>query len=500
MAPTTLTFDERQAGLAAMAGGSTPADQEAGTVVVLPSATFPVAELRKITGIGFYEERMLFTTLFLRRPALRVVYLTSQRVDPAVVDYYLRFLPDPAGARDRLTLVSLDEPGPAALTEKLVGRPDVLDRVRHEAAGAGPAFLLPFNVTPAEQAVAEAVGLPLYGAAPALAALGSKSGSRQVARRAGVAVLPGAEDLRSLTEAGAAVEALRNRRPGLAAVVVKLNDGFSGQGNAVVELAGGPAVAHLTERPTTFCAAGESWPSFAAKLAAGGGVVEELVRRPGLRSPSTQLHVSPGGAVQVLSTHDQVLGGPQDQVYLGCRFPADGRYRAAITRAALAVGAELADAGGVGSFGIDWVVAPGPGSGDMGGEVTLSEVNLRLGGTTHPYWMCRLATGARFDAATGELRSGGRPRAYRASDNLKAAALVGRQPAEVVDRLDRSGLAFDPARGTGACLHLLGAVPQFGKLGVTCVAEDPAAAQALYDEVDALLTGSWGPGPGARRP
>ncbi|MGH9180965.1 MAG: peptide ligase PGM1-related protein, partial [Acidimicrobiales bacterium] len=63
--------------LAQRLGASAPVDLEAGTFVVLPSATFPVAELRKITGIGFYEERMLFTTLYLRRPGVRLVYLTS---------------------------------------------------------------------------------------------------------------------------------------------------------------------------------------------------------------------------------------------------------------------------------------------------------------------------------------------------------------------------------------------------------------------------------------
>jgi len=69
--------------------------------VVLPSPTFAVAELRKITGIQFYEERLLFTTLLLRRPELRMVYLTSLPVDEAIVEYYLRFVPDAAGTKRR---------------------------------------------------------------------------------------------------------------------------------------------------------------------------------------------------------------------------------------------------------------------------------------------------------------------------------------------------------------------------------------------------------------
>jgi len=482
MATAVATFEDRQRALAERLGPTAPVDLETATVVVLPSATFPVAELRKITGIQFYEERMLFTLLFLRRPGVRVVYVTSLPVDEAVVEYYLGFLPDPGGARRRLTMVALDQAGPVALAEKLVGRPDVLARLRAAVAGDDDAFLLPFIVTAAERSVSDSLGLALYGPPPELAVLGSKSGARRVAERAGVPLLAGAGDLWSLAEVDTATEALAARRPAPAAVVVKLNDGFSGQGNAIVEL-GAPPAGGLVDRPTTFCAAGESWPSFAAKLAAGGGIVEELVRQADLRSPSTQVHIAASGRAEVLSTHDQVLGGPHNHVYLGCRFPADGRYRAAISEAAGRVAEVLAADGVIGSFGIDWVVAPGGGDG-----ITLSEINLRMGGTTHPYWMARLVTGTALDATTGELSGPGGPRAYQASDNLKSARLVGRAPADVIAAVAGSGLAFDPARGTGACLHLLGAVREFGKMGVTSIAPGPAAAESLYDEVVALLT------------
>ena len=71
-------------------------DLEHGTIVVLPSATFPESELRKIVGIQHYEERLLCTVLRLAIPEQRMVYITSLPIDPVVVDYYLRFVPDPA--------------------------------------------------------------------------------------------------------------------------------------------------------------------------------------------------------------------------------------------------------------------------------------------------------------------------------------------------------------------------------------------------------------------
>ena len=52
-----------------------------------------------------------------------------------------------------------------------------------------------------------------------------------------------------------------------------------------------------------------------------------------LSSPSVQGTIHPGtagqpGLVEVLSSHEQVLGGASGQTYLGCSFPAAERYRA----------------------------------------------------------------------------------------------------------------------------------------------------------------------------
>ena len=300
---------------------------------MLPSATFPVYLLTKITAIQHYEERMLFTALLLRQPARHLVYLSSLPIDESIVDYYLRVLPDPADARRRLAMVAVGQPGPEPLTHKLLGRREVVERVRGLVHGVGDAYVLPFNVTPAELRLADALDLPVFGPHPDLAVLGSKTGSRQVARRAGVAVPAGAEDLRSLEEVEAAIEAVRAERPTAVAVVIKLNNGFSGQGNAIVELDG--PVSPLVSSKTTFCADDESWEAFADRIGREGAIVEELVRGDGMSSPSVQMRIAPSGAPEVLSTHDQILGGVRNQVYLWCRFPTDRSYRLALQDTAM---------------------------------------------------------------------------------------------------------------------------------------------------------------------
>ncbi|HYT26775.1 MAG TPA: peptide ligase PGM1-related protein, partial [Actinomycetota bacterium] len=223
---------------------------------------------------------------------------------------------------------------------------------------------------------------------------------------------------------------------------------------------------------------------------AGGGIVEELIRAPGVVSPSVQLRIAPGGEVELVSTHSQLLGGPGGQVYLGCRFPADNAYRLDIQRWALRVGELLAARGVIGWLGVDFIVVPSP----SGVETYLSEINLRIGGTTHPLWMALLASEGRYEPASGRLLAAGRAKSYVASDNLKSRALVGTAPEQLVARVRDAGLAFDAGTRTGTTLHLLGALRSFGKVGVTCVADSPPAADELYREVAHLLTGR-GPGP-----
>jgi hypothetical protein len=477
-----VPFEELQRTFAVRYPASDPLDLGEGTVVVLPSLSFPTAELRKIVGIGYYEERLLFLLLLLRRPQVKVVYLTSMPVEEAVVDYYLSFLPDPAGARARLHMLAAGDPAPRSLTAKLLDRPDLLDRVRELCDGPGGAFVQPFNVTRSEQELSERLGLPLYGPPAALASLGSKTGSRRVARLAGVPVLDGAEDLRSVEAVEAEARRLQGRpAPPVGAVVIKLNDGFSGQGNAVVDLAG--LNGSLLDSPVVFCAEEESWSSYAAKIAQGGAVVEEHLDVPGMVSPSVQLRILPGGTPLVLSTHSKVLGGPNRQVYLGCRFPADPAYRGQIRAAAERVGRVLAARGVIGYFGIDFFVIPSGGR----EQVFLSEINLRVGGTTHPFGMARLVTDGRYDAAGGHLVAAGRAKSYLATDNLKAPALVGRQPQDVIDQVDRLGLGYDHRRRTGATLHLLGALREYGKMGVTCIGDTEEEARRHYRAVvDAL--------------
>ena len=480
-----LTFAERQKKLTSLLGSGSASDLTEGTLVIVPSMSFPEAELQKIIGIGYYEERLLFLLLRLARPGLRIVFVSSLRVEEPIVDYYLRFIDPAVRPGDRLFLMSMWDQTPRPLTEKVLERPEALERLRHFAGERS--CLLTFNVTDLERQLSDATGLPLYGCPPELVYLGHKSGSRQVAREAGVEVLAGAENLDSISAIEREIEEIKSQRPDALGVVVKLDQGFSGQGNAILEI--DDVTSPLTDSNTTFCASEETWDTFGAKIAAEGGIVEELVRSEGILSPSVQMRIAPDGSYEVISTHDQVLGGPDGHVYLGCRFPASEPYRAEIQELGRRVAKVLSARGVMGSFGVDFIVVPDD---DGGRRIYLSEINLRLGGTTHPFLMTEYVTGGVFDQDTGELLVDGAPREYVSTDNLKSESYVGLQPEDLIARIDRAGLAFDPNTKLGVTLHLLGALKRFGKVGMTCIATSRSEADQLYElakaELDALAS------------
>ena len=481
MRPTlegTGRFEELQQKMAERLGRRGLFDLSGGTIVVLPSITFPESELKKIVGIEHYEERMLCMTLLLSRPTVEIVYVSSMPISESVLDYYLGFTSNVDNARRRLRMVSVGDPSPRALSKKLLEDAALLEEIRAAVSDIDDAYLFPFNVTEYEQEISGQLGIPVYGPHPQLAVLGSKSGARKLAQVAGVPVPLGAEDLYSLDELEQAVFKLGRDNPDCDAVVIKLNNGFSGQGNAILEL--GSFRAPIDQAPVIFCAAEESWPSFAAKIVAEGAVVEQLIRGEGVMSPSVQLRIFPDGDYEVVSTHDQILGGPDEQVYLGCRFPAQPEYRHVIQAYGLGIARELAAHGVIGSFGADFIVVPG-------GQIFMSEINLRLGGTTHPFLMARFATNGAYDIATGELRVGDGTRCYVATDNIKSPKLVGAPTADLIALLRGEGLAFDPVTGTGVTLHLLGATERYGKLGAVCIERTGPKAEQTYGRLLALF-------------
>jgi hypothetical protein len=463
------------------------------TVIVVPSMSLDREELAKLTGAAFYEERLLCLTLLLRMPATRVVYVTSRPVAPAIVDYYLGLLPNAmrGDACRRLAMMCCYDRSGRPLTESILARPQLVERMRDCVTDPTSAHITCFNVTPLERTLAVRLGFPIYGCDPALAPLGTKSGSRDVFAESDVAAPPGFGHLQDEHEMVEALVELRRTHPDVGGAVVKLEEGFSGEGNAIFRFDGapdGPSLASWVRdrvaRTLRFVAPGESWESYRAKFARMGGIVESLVTGRDLRSPSVQCRIDPLGGVQVVSTHDQLLGGETGQVFLGCTFPAQAGGRAALHEAGRRVARTLASHGVVGRFGVDFMVAR-----DVDGwRCNAIEINLRKGGTTHPYLTLQHLTQGTYEAASGAFRtSGARVCHYLASDNVRDSAYTSLAPDEVVDAARRAGLGWDAESERGVVFHLLGAMPAHGKLGAMAIGRSPGDARKLFDAAITLL-------------
>jgi pheganomycin biosynthesis PGM1-like protein len=458
-------------------------DEAPHTSVVVPSMTLDQSELRKLAGASFYEERLLFLLIRLRNPRARVVYVTSQPVHPMILDYYFQLLAGiPAShARARLTLLCAYDASPRSLTEKILERPRLIERIREGIQDRSRAYLTVFNSTPLERKLAVLLGIPLNGADPDLAHLGTKSGSRKVFREAGVPLPEGFEDLHSQQEIEEALIDLGARRPGIRRAVVKLNDSFSGEGNAIFRYPEASSRAAIRESlyRIELPVVEETFETYCEKFCRMGGIVEEFIEGAEKISPSAQLRISPRGEVLPISTHDQILGGPSDQVFLGCSFPAREGYRLRISEAATRIGEVLATYGVVSRFGIDFLLwRDGPAA---EWNMAALEINLRMGGTTHPFLALQFLTGGKLDRSSGLFYSPtGLAKYYRATDNLRSDSYRGLLPEDVIDILTENHLHYSHATDSGVLFHLIGAVSEFGKLGLTAIGNSREEADALY--------------------
>jgi pheganomycin biosynthesis PGM1-like protein len=465
-------------------------DEEPHTSVIVPSLTLDQSELKKLAGAHYYEERLLFLLIRLRNPRARMVYVTSQPVHPIILEYYLQFLAGiPAShARSRLTLLCADDASPRSLTEKILERPRLIERIRAGIVDPSRAYLTVFNSTPHERRLAVLLGIPLNGVDPRLAHLGTKSGSRKIFREAGIDLPVGFEDLRDQKQIAEALRDLRGQRPGIRKAVVKLDESFSGEGNALLsypESKTAPALAAALQK-VEFSVGSETPEAYFAKFARMGGIVEEFIDDPQKASPSSQLRLSPTKEVVAISTHDQILGGPSGQVFLGCRFPADDSYRLRIQEAGLRIGKVLADHGAVSRFAVDFLVHRQDEREDW--KLTALEINLRMGGTTHPYLALQFLTGGHLDPATGLFLSPtSHAKYYKATDNLRAEQYQGLLPEDLVEILTINKLHYSHGSESGVLFHLIGALSEFGKIGMTAIGNSHAEVDELYARTLAVL-------------
>ena len=296
--------------------------RRAQTIVIVPSRTIekfhePAAETQA------YEERLLCLLLMLRDPGLRVVYVTSSPVAEPIVDYYL-VAARPASIRRGRARAADDDLAPTTprvrpLSAKLLERPTLLTRIRWAIPDHRALPPRPLRLTELEQARRRRARHPGPRRRPRARLPRDQERRRASCSRAPASPHPLGRRAhhRPRRRRSRRSPACAPSRRELGQVVVKLDAGVSGEGNAIVELRGLPApgaraetrrIGRALRRDAPAGPRRRRWPTTSSG-SSHGGVVEERIVGARAAQPERPARARARGEARIVSTHDQILSG-----------------------------------------------------------------------------------------------------------------------------------------------------------------------------------------------
>jgi hypothetical protein len=138
----------------------------------------------------------------------------------------------------------------------------------------------------------------------------------------------------------------------------------------------------------------------------------------------------------------------------------------------------------MGRFAVDFVVVQEEGE----WRAYAIELNLRKGGTTHPFLTLQFLTDGRYDSETGMFMTpGGIGKYLVATDHLEDDRLRALTVRDLFDLVARRRLHFDQSRQSGLVFHMLTCVTECGRLGVTAIGDSAEEAWRLYRQAEEVL-------------
>ena len=145
----------------------------------------------------------------------------------------------------------------------------------------------------------------------------------------------------------------------------------------------------------------------------------------------------------------------------------------------------IRDRGVLGRFALDFVAVRREGG---AWETYAIEINLRKGGTTHPFLTLQFLTDGRYDADTGVFSTPrGEPKCLVATDHLHSNLYRAFTHEDLFDIAARHGLHFDQSTQKGVVFHMVNGVAELGTLGLTAVGNTREEADALYQKMVVAL-------------
>ena len=151
-----------------------------------------------------------------------------------------------------------------------------------------------------------------------------------------------------------------------------------------------------------------------------------------------------------------------------------------IQEAGAKIAGVLAAHGVVSRFGVDFLVYRDDPADGLEAQPP-SRSTSAWGARPTPTWPCSSSPAGSLDPATGLFLSpSGHAKYYKATDNLFSEQYRGLLPEDLVDILTVNKLHYSHGTESGVLFHLIGALSEFGKLGLTAIANSPAQVDDLY--------------------
>jgi len=477
------------------------------TFVVVSGLNSDLFNLSQVKGLNFYEERMLFFLFLLKYNRTKIIYVTSKGFNIKLFDYYLDLIAenpkDFKSMQKRLTHLEIDDSRVTSMTQKLLDNREIIEKIKGSISNFKTAVLRCYYPTMLERKLALEIGIPLFGSNEKFDYIGTKSGSRRVFKLSGLNLIPGYGKLENTDALYLALAKLMKNYPSYKQYVVKLDICASGRGNAVfnaeklikdhdleisiktdvVKLA--KIIRKVLKNYLTFQSGEQSFDAYMKEYNKVGGIAEALISAKFTYSPSVQISISAEGKPYIISSHEQILGGPNKQNFLGCAFPSRDLHRQLIAKEAKKVAIWMAKKGMIGHFGIDFVtIQKTP---DHTPRVYPIEINLRKGGTTHPYRLAYFLTSAHYDSKKGILHSGKIPVCYEARDIIESEKYKALTPGKLIEIIESSKIGFNKNTKKGVLVYMPGMISEYGKFGAIAIGHSHQEASAYYKKMIKLI-------------
>lgn len=102
--------------------------------------------------------------------------------------------------------------------------------------------------------------------------------------------------------------------------------------------------------------------------------------------------------------------------------------------------------------------------------------------------MLKFLTDAKYDVGTGDYTTAiGNNHFYFASCNVSSKKCIGLTPHDLINIAMFHSLMYDGAMQEGVMFHLVGALSEYGKLGLVCIGSTPQRAKDYYDKGISVL-------------